>query len=182
MRHRDIGPRQYTSLLFAAALLAARPAAAESEAAPEPPPAGVMEQMQQRDEQATRYFQERRYDLALREWQAAHELGHHPIFLFNMAQCHRRAGRYREALALFQRYVELDPKSDLKLETLDKIHDLRILLDKQEQIERERRRPLWKKGWFWGVMTSTVAVAGAGLALGLSFGLRDNRDVIEPTF
>jgi hypothetical protein len=33
-------------------------------------------------------------------------------------------------------------------------------------------KPVYKKGWFWGVMAGAVAVAGGGVALGVYYGTR----------
>src|SRR5437588_411641 len=54
------------------------------------------------------------------------------------------------------------------------------LIEKQEQLERERRRPLWKKAWFWGVVGSVSAVViGTSVGVGLGVGLKDDRTVLD---
>jgi tetratricopeptide (TPR) repeat protein len=50
------------------------------------------------------------YDTAIQLYSKAYELVPHPLMLFNMAQAHRLAGRSAEALDLYRRYVEADPK------------------------------------------------------------------------
>lgn len=42
------------------------------------------------------------------------------------------------------------------------------------------KRPVYKKGWFWAVTIGAVAVVGAGVALGVVYGTRDNTKVLPP--
>jgi tetratricopeptide (TPR) repeat protein len=49
------------------------------------------------------------YDAALTFYGKAYELVPHPVLLFNMAQVHRLAGRPRQAVELYEQYVETDP-------------------------------------------------------------------------
>lgn len=42
------------------------------------------------------------------------------------------------------------------------------------------RKPVYKKAWFWAVTIGAVAVVGAGVALGVVYGTRDNTKVLPP--
>jgi tetratricopeptide (TPR) repeat protein len=50
------------------------------------------------------------YDAAIGFYSNAYQLVPHPVLLFNIAQAHRLAGRSDEALALYQKYLNEDPK------------------------------------------------------------------------
>jgi tetratricopeptide (TPR) repeat protein len=50
------------------------------------------------------------YDTAITLYTKAYELVPHPVLLFNMAQAHRLAGRVEQALKLYRKYLEEDPK------------------------------------------------------------------------
>lgn len=52
----------------------------------------------------------RDYETAILFYRKAYELIPHPVLLFNMAQVHRLAGRWIEAIALYQRYLQVDPQ------------------------------------------------------------------------
>ena len=42
------------------------------------------------------------------------------------------------------------------------------------------KRPVYKKAWFWAVTVGAVAVVGAGVALGVVYGTKDNTKVLPP--
>ena len=42
------------------------------------------------------------------------------------------------------------------------------------------RRPVYKKPWFWVVTIGAVAVVGAGVAVGVVYGTKDNTKVLPP--
>ena len=101
------------------------------------------------------------------------------IFFEDVCQRLARMAARVEAGALEdQRYLVADPKTSLRAETNGYIQELTALLEKQEQIERERRKPAWRKPWFWGLVGGGVALVATGLGLGLGLGLRDTRTVI----
>lgn len=56
-------------------------------------------------------FDAGRFAQAEAEFQAGYVLQPRPLFLFNAAQAARRAGRPDEALALYQKFVRLDPNA-----------------------------------------------------------------------
>jgi tetratricopeptide (TPR) repeat protein len=42
------------------------------------------------------------------------------------------------------------------------------------------RRPVYKKPWFWIVTVGAVAVVGAGVAVGVIYGTKDNTKILPP--
>ena len=150
----------------------------------EPPPAspktdpGLEDRVDAQVQMASEHFAAGRYRESAQSLRAAHDLDPQPIFLFNIAQSLRRGQQLRDALGYYQRYLVADPKTSLRAETNGYIQELTALLEKQEQIERERRKPAWRKPWFWGLVGGGVALVATGLGLGLGLGLRDTRTVI----
>ena len=49
------------------------------------------------------------YDAAIDLYQQAYQLVPHPVLIFDMAQAHRLAGDVEQALALYRKYLALDP-------------------------------------------------------------------------
>ena len=39
-------------------------------------------------------------------------------------------------------------------------------------------KPVYKKGWFWGVTVGAVVVVAAGVTLGVIYGTRDNTPIL----
>jgi tetratricopeptide (TPR) repeat protein len=105
-------------LWLAAPAAAAPPAAApaaidDAEPAPAPPApaaAPVDNKLSLREliDRATRAFTSSDYDTAIAELSVAYQRKPVPQFLFNIAQAHRKAGRSREALAFYERFVHDD--------------------------------------------------------------------------
>jgi tetratricopeptide (TPR) repeat protein len=83
----------------------AAPAAASPAAAPRTPKEYIS--------RATQYFGAGEYDKAIDDYRAAYQLKQLPTLLFNIAQAQRKAGRYAEALATYERFLKDDPKSSL---------------------------------------------------------------------
>jgi tetratricopeptide (TPR) repeat protein len=76
----------------------------------------------------SRHFQE-----ALEAYQAALELRSQPILLFNVGQCYRQLGRYREALIFYQRYLVLAPSAANRATVERFIFELRAALPRAER-------------------------------------------------
>ena len=138
-----------------------------------------------------------------------------PLFLFNIGQAYKRAGRPKEALAAYERFLRADPQSTLRAEAEGYCNDMRTLIgeqDRAEQVkaallteqeraaekevalraererreqaqktlqlerakaERERRKPIYKRAWFWGVLGGGVVAAGLAIGLGVALAPRD---------
>ncbi len=48
---------------------------------------------------------------ALKAYEAAYKAKHHPVILFNIAQCHRQLGHYKKALFFYKLYLEEWPQA-----------------------------------------------------------------------
>lgn len=138
-------------LLFLSVLLFAVPAAAEPTPAPAAPasppsppaapaPAAGDPKLSLRDliDRATRAFVSGDYDSAIAELTVAYQRKPVPQFLFNIAQAHRKAGRYREALTFYDRFVKDDMGSPLVPEAQAHATAMRARIDaEQATAERE---------------------------------------------
>lgn len=173
------------SASLCAALLCCTAAHAVAHADPigEPPPAALEDRrsaaVDRFVDQASDSFQHERYDDSVRALTQAYTLDPQPIFLFNMAQSFRRGQHLREALGTYRRFLAADPRSSLRAETAGYVKELVALIQKQDLLEAERKKPLWKKRWFWGVVAGATAAVGVGVGLGVGLGLRDDRTVLD---
>ncbi len=136
-----------------------------------------------------RQFQGGQFDAAVESFSAAHVLNPNPMFLFNIAQAHRKAGRPREALTHYQLFLRKAPDSPLRPETEAYIALVQTQLqaqaspalpskpaqDLQSGVEHggkdsnptpPRATPFYKRGWFYGVLLGGAATVA--LAVGLS--------------
>lgn len=122
-----------------------------------------------------------KFDDALVEYEAAYERKPLPGFLYNIAQCHRNLGNYKQAIFGYRNYLRQVPDAKNREAVLDLIDELE---DKQRELERaaereraEReppppppppsKRPLYKRGWFWGgVAAVTLATVGVVVLAG----------------
>lgn len=140
------------------------------------------EQVKEHVARARRAFQERLFDRSIKDLQLAYALIPKPLYLFNIAQCHRRAGRQREALSYYQRFLREEPAHktpQTRLEAATYVTELTTLMREHELLEQEQHRPLRKKAWFWSVLASATVATGIALGVGLGVGLRDPRQTIH---
>jgi hypothetical protein len=77
------------------------------------------------------------------------------------------------AHVVFLRKKGFKPESrGINLQKNDRLK-MAFTLVKEEVVTRgPPPKPVYKKGWFWGVMAGAVAVAGGGVALGVYYGTR----------
>jgi tetratricopeptide (TPR) repeat protein len=100
------------SLIFFAALGTAH---AQVNPSPEPlplaPAPADIERGKAHYQGGAAYYQEARYDDALREFNEAYRLSKKPPLLFNIALCHEKLGHTAEAIASLERYLGEDPQT-----------------------------------------------------------------------
>lgn len=122
-----------------------------------------------------RLFNLARFDEALVEYEAAYEQKPLPGFLYNIAQCHRNLGNYKQAIFGYRNYLRQVPGASNReavLALIDELEDEQRALEARaarERAEREppppppppppARRPIYKRGWFWGGVAAAAAVA-----------------------
>lgn len=85
--------------------------------------------------QGQAYFGRGDYDRAIAEYQAAFDLSNEPSLIFNVALCYDRTNRPEQALAAFQRYLELAPSGSVADEARN---DVARLVPVVEQIKVDR--------------------------------------------
>jgi tetratricopeptide (TPR) repeat protein len=61
-------------------------------------------------QKATTFYKLAKYDDAIREFEAAYEAKTDPALLYNIAQCHRLAGREGDALRMYRNYLKDAPR------------------------------------------------------------------------
>jgi hypothetical protein len=77
-------------------------------------PARAEDAFQGHYDQAMKLYGEREYAAAIEQFQAAYGLRQLPRLLFAIAQCHRRLGHAREALAFYEQYLRVAGELDAK--------------------------------------------------------------------
>jgi tetratricopeptide (TPR) repeat protein len=81
----------------------------------------------------------RDYDTAIKLYTKAYELVPHPVLLFNMAQAHRLAGRFEQALTLYQKYLDEDPRGSEARTARDLVAEIEARMDVEAR-KRETAR------------------------------------------
>ena len=112
-------------------------------------------------------MREAKYDQALAEVQAAYQLDDQPGFVFKAARAYHLGGRGKEAAAFYKDFLAKDPASPLRPDAERYLQEL-----------SKKAKPVWKKGWFWGIVVGGVVIV-AGISVGLALGLANNNPTIS---
>lgn len=127
------------------------------------------------------------YQAALRHFKAAHLARPDPVFLYNIAQCHRQLGHVEEAVKAYRRYLSASPAATNRREVEQRITDLEraappalraaaptaasaaptpitVQLLAPPLPEQPPARPFYRSGIFW-LAASAVVVAGIAIAV-----------------
>lgn len=139
-----------------------------------------------------RLYGERNFDGALGEFDLAYRLDADPRLLLNMGRCHYMAGRPKEALEVYKQVLKQRLTGEQRVDVLNSVTKATIKLAEQQQAaaaqppsptpsvdlapisptsQSPKPTPLYRKGWFWGIIGGVTAV-GLAVGLGLGFGLR----------
>ena len=87
---------------------------------------------------ATQRFSAGDYAAAIDDYRAAYQLRQLPTLIFNIAQAHRKAGQWQEALANYERFMKEDPKSALVPEAEAHAAAMRAKIEAEKSsLERE---------------------------------------------
>lgn len=125
-------------------------------------------------------FEAGRYEEALGYFEEAYRVSNRHLLLFNIGQAQDRLRRDRDALASFERYLELNESPPMADQVRSRIRVLRESIARSDQ-ERERLEERIRESstpeddgsvietwWFWTLL-GTAVVAGAATALLLAF-------------
>lgn len=145
-------------------------------------------------EKGTRLYQVGEYAKALEEFKAGYVEEADPSFLYNVAQCYRQLGNFKEAVASYRRFLSLAPDTPLRGEVERKIRESEEQLRNHKaaepapstappaavapakwEVDERAGRSRWPI-WLGGALT--LAAAGSAVALGVSTNRRfdDLRD------
>ena len=87
-----------------------------------------------------------------------------------------KLGRVDGAIAAFERYLHAAPAAPDRATVELRLTDLRArqLSAPTPAPVEHRERPVWRSGWFWGVLGGAVAVAVASVTVGVVLGRGDH--------
>ncbi|MEM9070840.1 MAG: tetratricopeptide repeat protein [Myxococcota bacterium] len=121
-----------------------------------------------------------RFEDALRDFQTAYELSGRPALLYNIGLAQDRLRQDEDALATYERYLEMTPSSPYRVQVEGRITALREAIATREAeraaaIEDARRReqesaresetPLRRQWWLWTIVGIAAVGAGVGIAI-----------------
>lgn len=183
------------------------PSAAAPNDSPSAAPLPAQLPLKDLTEQGIAQFQRGEFDAAIESFSAAHVLSPNPMFLFNIAQAHRKAGRPREALTHYQLFVRKAPDSPLRPETEAYIALVQTQLQAKQQAAQAVQsssghephtneassipaasaspRPLYKRAGFYAVLAGAAAAIGLGVGVGVYLGTRPpatTLGIVDPVF
>ncbi len=155
------------------------------------------------------------FDRALEQYTEAYKLRPLPGFLFNIAQCQRQLGNFKEAAFFYGRFIDNSKADASNVDLAKQLFEDSKQKDAEKTAEAARRNeearvaaqakndapvvttlvladlpasapplvvqeetPVYKKGWFWGVVGGGAAVAIAG---GIYAGIRASQPMKTPT-
>jgi tetratricopeptide (TPR) repeat protein len=139
------------------------------------------------------YYDQERYADALKEFEEAYRISKRVGFLYNIGVCDEKLGRDNEALTAYQGYLgsvaNAAERADVQAR-IDALKAKRALQPPASTVGTTsnaliaspppRSRPVWKRGWFWGVLTGTAAVVASAVAVGVVFGTTNHGPRLLP--
>jgi hypothetical protein len=140
----------------------------------------------QHNQAAKKLFSVGLFDQAAKEYTKAYQAKPLPVFLFNLAQCHKRVpGRVHleRAVFYFKSYLQNEPGSPMREDIEGEI----VRLERQLRAlpvpapptsiavdpgvgppPPPRSKPIYKRWWFWTLIGAAVAGAAVGTAAGMT--------------
>lgn len=103
------------------------------------------------------------YEEARQAFQSAYDLKPRGLYLFEMAQALRKAGRAQEAVAMYERFRREDPYNPLSIDASD--YSKQLLDSMLRARDRPEPTPSYRRWWFWsalGVATIGLGMVGFG--------------------
>lgn len=145
---------------------------------------------------------------AEKSYRLAYEVSHDARLLFNIARVLDKRGQETEAVTYYRRFMEA-PLSDEEqkakartyVEQIEAKVAARTVIPAAPPIVatttspvvtpnpsgEQNVKPVYKKGWFWGVMVGSVVAVGLGIGLGIGLSGRgptvpSGTNAVNPTF
>lgn len=134
------------------------------------------------------YYDQGRFEDALKEFEEAYRISKRVGFLYNIGVCDEKLGKDEEALAAFQGYLgsvtDEGERAEVQghIDALKAKHAAPVITTPTPTPTsaptptptRTSEKPVWKKGWFWGVVGGAVVVVAVGVTVGVVVGTRDS--------
>lgn len=111
---------------------------------------------------ARQEFQAGHFQGAVLEYALAYSVKPLPRLVFNAAQAYRRSGQAEAAYILYARFLEEEPESPVRKETLGYMKELHAAAFPP---------PLFRRAVLW-IPLASIAIAGVALGVGLGYGLQ----------
>lgn len=131
---------------------------------------------------------------ALRLYKAAYEVRADPLILYSIGRVLHKQGQAREAIAYYQRFLDapLD-RPELKSKAQEYLTELRRIAPPPDVplpppapavAAAPQAVPVYKRGWFWGVLGGSLVAVGLGVGLGVGLSQRASGgvNIYEPMF
>jgi tetratricopeptide (TPR) repeat protein len=134
------------------------------------------------------HFKLGEYPQALDAFKNAYRDAADPALLFNIGQCYRLLGDSTQALRFYRLYLHDVPDSPRREQVERLVEKLEGSIAAQKtkppphvdvgapasaatgDARPVRDKPVYRRGWFWGVMAGVVALAAVGVGLGVGLG------------
>jgi tetratricopeptide (TPR) repeat protein len=95
------------------------------------------ESFKTRYDRAVTLYTSGQYDRAIEEFRAVYEIKQAPILLFNIAQAQRKAKQYKNAIDMYQRFIDSNPKEELKTEAAKFLEEAKAGAAEEEKAAKE---------------------------------------------
>jgi len=125
------------------------------------------------------YYEQARYTEALHEFEEAYRLSKRSGFLYNIGVCHEQLGHTSAAITAFEGYLGSASTPAERADVQARIDRLRASPATTARSPSDGlqltatapppKKPVYKRGWFWGVMAGAAVVA-AGVTVGVVLG------------
>jgi tetratricopeptide (TPR) repeat protein len=142
------------------------------------------------------YYSQNRYQEALNEFKEAYRLSHRPRFLYNIGVCYEHLGQADDAIANYEQYLVEESEAGDRANALERIRTLKqqqrehapaapppaakapevppAALTAPAAVAPAEvtgpPKPVYRRGWFWGVLVGSAAVIAGGVAAGVVLG------------
>lgn len=163
--------------------------------AADPPSAAAKATAKKAYEQGTAFYKKGEWDQAIEQFELCYKSLPQPVFLFNIAQSHNKAGRQQQALTYYKRYLTDAPTAANRAEVETTVAELEQQLAPKPTVQltaldtypvettgepppkgfvaQPARQPLSKKTWLIIAGAAGGAVLlGTAIGLGVYFGTR----------